>query len=68
VQLSVVLHQEKTEILATLKAKAKLVASTFNSIPGISCQEVMGAMYCFPKITLPPKAIEAAKVGKAGHP
>lgn len=53
--------QEKTQVLDNLKAKAKLVADTFNSIPGISCNEVMGAMYTFPQIQLPPKAIEAAK-------
>ena len=58
--------QEKTAVLDTLKKKAELVAVTFNSIPGISCNPVMGAMYTFPSIQLPPKAIEAAKAdGKA---
>lgn len=58
--------EEKTAVLDTLKAKAQLVAETFNSIPGISCNPVMGAMYTFPSIQLPPKAIEAAKAdGKA---
>jgi alanine transaminase len=27
----------------------------------VSCQEAEGAMYVFPKINLPPKAIEEAK-------
>ena len=53
--------QEKTQVLDILKKKAQLVAEVFNSIPGISCQPVMGAMYTFPSIQLPPKAIEAAK-------
>merc|ERR1712002_332133 len=53
--------KEKQETLDLLKKKAKLVAETFNSIPGISCNEVTGAMYAFPRIDLPPKAIQAAK-------
>merc|ERR1719431_136870 len=53
--------KEKTGVLETLMKKAQLVAETFNSISGISCNPVMGAMYTFPSIQLPPKAIEAAK-------
>lgn len=43
-----------------------MAASTFNSIEGISCNPVQGAMYAFPQLHLPPKAIEAAK--KEGKP
>jgi len=32
-----------------------------NAIPGISCQKIKGAMYGFPKIVLPAKAVEKAK-------
>jgi len=46
--------------LASLAERAKLVADTLNSIEGISCNTVQGAMYAFPNITLPPKAIAAA--------
>jgi len=53
--------QEKEATLDLLKRKAKLVADTFNSIPGIRCNEVTGAMYAFPNIDLPAKAIQAAK-------
>lgn len=43
-----------------------MVADTFNSIEGFSCNPVQGAMYAFPQVKLPPKAIEAAKnAGKA---
>ena len=42
-------------------SKAKLVTRTFNSIDGISCNEVQGAMYAFPQLFLPPKAVQAAK-------
>ena len=41
--------------------QAKLVTSLFNSIEGITCNEVQGAMYAFPRLHLPPKVIEAAK-------
>jgi len=53
--------KEKQETLDLLKKKAKLVAETFNSIPGIHCNEVMGAMYAFPRIDLPQGAIKAAQ-------
>ena len=45
-----------------LRRKAELVYKRFNSIPGVSCRRVQGAMYAFPKIDLPPKALEEAKV------
>jgi len=32
--------EERTKVLSDLKYKAKLVADTFNSIEGISCQPV----------------------------
>jgi alanine transaminase len=46
--------------LASLAERALLVAGTLNSIEGISCNAVQGAMYAFPNISLPPKAIAAA--------
>ena len=53
--------KEREGVLRELKLRAKMVAETFNSIPGVNCNEVQGAMYAFPRIELPPKAIEAAK-------
>lgn len=53
--------KEKTEVLNSLKERAKLVADTFNSFEGFRCNEVAGAMYAFPRFTLPQKAIEKAK-------
>lgn len=53
--------KERESVLKALNERAKMVANTFNSIPGISCNTVQGAMYAFPQIKLPPKAIEAAK-------
>lgn len=45
--------RERNAILESLRARAKTVANGLNETPGISCQEVAGAMYAFPKITLP---------------
>lgn len=53
--------KEKDTVLGQLAQKAKMVTSTFNSIPGISCNTVQGAMYAFPRIDLPDKALKAAK-------
>ncbi|KAF6203321.1 hypothetical protein GE061_003739 [Apolygus lucorum] len=56
--------EERCGVLDSLKLRAKMVEETFNSIPGFSCQVVQGAMYAFPKMELPAKAIEAAKAKK----
>lgn len=45
-----------------MKERAKMVANAFDKIDGIKCNEVMGAMYAFPQITIPTLAIEKAKV------
>merc|ERR1712046_317818 len=52
---------EMSGIKASLKAKAKALVDTFNSIDGITCQTAEGAMYAFPQIHLSPKAIAAAE-------
>lgn len=49
-------------MLAQLAAKAKLTEQVFNEAPGIRCNPVQGAMYSFPRIQLPPRAICRAKV------
>ena len=53
-------------MLGDLKVKAQMTSEELNKIEGISCNEVMGAMYAFPRIHLPEKAIEKAKVGSNG--
>lgn len=57
--------KEKNHVLQSLKERAEMVANTFNSIEGFSCNPVQGAMYAFPQIKLPQRAIDAAK--KAGQ-
>lgn len=57
---------EKNKVLAQLKERAELVATTLNSFEGFSCNAVQGAMYAFPQIKMPENAIKAAKA--AGKP
>eukprot|EP00066_Takifugu_rubripes_P016853 XP_011606119.1 PREDICTED: alanine aminotransferase 1 [Takifugu rubripes] len=53
--------KERTTVLANLAEKAKLTEEIFNTVPGIKCNPVQGAMYTFPQIKLPQKAINKAK-------
>lgn len=54
--------KEKNNVLNGLKEKARLVTELFNKIEGVKCNPVQGAMYAFPQISLPQKAIAHAKV------
>ncbi|XP_036934543.1 alanine aminotransferase 2-like isoform X2 [Acanthopagrus latus] len=53
--------KERTAVLADLAEKARLTEQILNTVPGITCNPVQGAMYSFPRITLPQKAIDKAK-------
>lgn len=58
--------EERDTIIESMKRRAKMVEEGLNSMEGVSCQRVEGAMYAFPSITLPPAAVDAAKSqGKA---
>ncbi|XP_023375415.1 alanine aminotransferase 2 [Pteropus vampyrus] len=52
---------EKESVLGNLAKKAKLTEDMFNQVPGIHCNPLQGAMYAFPRIFIPPKAVEAAQ-------
>jgi alanine transaminase len=54
--------KERDQVLGDLKLKGRLTTETLNSMEGMSCNEVMGAMYAFPQIHMPEKAIAEAKV------
>ena len=41
-----------------------MLEDAFNSLEGITCNKAEGAMYLFPRLHLPQKAIEAAKSAK----
>ncbi|XP_030437555.1 alanine aminotransferase 2 isoform X1 [Gopherus evgoodei] len=53
--------KEKESVLNNLAQKAKLTEDMFNKVPGIQCNPLQGAMYAFPRIFIPSKAIETAK-------
>jgi len=58
--------REKSAELASLRRRAHMVTDGFNALEGVSCNFTEGAMYSFPQIRLPPKAIAAAReAGKA---
>ena len=42
----------------------QILEVTFNKLEGVTCNKKEGAMYLFPYIHLPQKAIKAAKVAK----
>jgi glutamate--glyoxylate aminotransferase len=52
---------EKDSLLNSLKRRARMMTDAFNALEGVTCQETEGAMYSFPRITIPPAAIAAAK-------
>jgi alanine transaminase len=53
--------KEKNQVLGDLKLKAQMTTATLNSIEGVTCNEVAGAMYAFPRIHLPEKAVKEAE-------
>ncbi|XP_063677595.1 alanine aminotransferase 2-like [Bolinopsis microptera] len=56
------LYKSETEgVLASLKERSILVHEKLNEIPGIVCNNLQGAMYAFPRIEIPKKAIELAE-------
>ncbi|XP_073031466.1 glutamate--glyoxylate aminotransferase 2-like [Primulina eburnea] len=55
---------ESNGILESLRRRARVMTDGFNSCRNVVCNFTEGAMYSFPQIRLPSKAIEAAK--KAG--
>ncbi|KAM0943747.1 putative transferase [Dioscorea sansibarensis] len=55
---------ESKAVLESLRRRARIMTDGFNSCRNVVCNFTEGAMYSFPQIRLPSKAIEAAK--KAG--
>lgn len=53
--------KETTAILDSYKKRAKLTTEILNSLENVKCNVVAGAMYAFPRVTLPQRAIEEAK-------
>ncbi len=51
--------RERREVLDSLARRAARLEKGLNAIPGIQCNALTGAMYAFPRITLPPGATDA---------
>lgn len=43
---------EKNAVLSSLAQRAKFVAEKLNSLPGVTCNTVQGAMYAFPRVRI----------------
>ena len=54
-------QQEHQAIYESLKRRALKLTEAFNRMEGVSCQPAAGAMYVFPQVSLPPRAIQKAK-------
>lgn len=55
-------HQKEMRgVFESLKVRAKVISEGLNSIPGFSCQQAQGAMYCFPAIQMPKGALVASE-------
>ncbi|KAK1173897.1 alanine aminotransferase 2-like [Acipenser oxyrinchus oxyrinchus] len=52
---------ERQASLDTLAHNARLAERTLNSVPGISYVPVQAAMYCFPRIHMPSRAVQRAQ-------
>jgi aspartate/methionine/tyrosine aminotransferase len=56
---------EYSELHGELRRKAKMLTSTFNQMSNVTCTEIEGAMYGFPRVHFSQKFIQEAKdVGK----
>ncbi|KAJ8448300.1 hypothetical protein Cgig2_025224 [Carnegiea gigantea] len=55
---------ERDGILSSLARRAKTLEAAFNNLEGVTCNKAEGAMYLFPRLHLPQKAIKAAEAEK----
>ena len=53
--------EEEAEIFEGLKRRSKKLVDGLKAADGISCNPADGAMYAFPSVVIPPKAIEYAE-------
>lgn len=54
-------NKERTDILESLKRRAKMVVESLSSLEGITCNEVEGALYAFPRLELPKHLLDKAE-------
>lgn len=54
-------HQETQHIYDGLKDRSQKLVEGLNQIPGVRCVPAAGAMYAFPRVEVPPRAVEKAR-------
>ena len=54
-------EKERSDIFNGLRDRAELLSKTFNEMRNVTCSEIQGAMYAFPRIHLSQSAVKAAK-------
>jgi aspartate/methionine/tyrosine aminotransferase len=52
-------ERERRDIFESLRRRAEMVEKGLNSVEGIQCNPVTGAMYAFPRVTLPEGTTDA---------
>lgn len=52
---------ERDAILSSMQRRAQMLSKALNSVPGVSCTSIDGAMYAFPTIRLSKSAIKVAE-------
>lgn len=58
--------KERDGILDSLKRRAEVMTGCLNKLEGVTCVPTEGALYAYPQLRLPDKAVQAAKkVGKS---
>ena len=57
---------ERAAVLSSLARRAEALVRALNALEGVTCTHAEGAMYAFPKLTLPARACAAAAA--AGQP
>ena len=53
--------KETSALFTSLKRRSKIVHETLNRMKGVTCNEIEGSMYAFPRIHLSKKAIQEAR-------
>nr|AIT69931.1 alanine transaminase [Sargassum thunbergii] len=53
-------EKERGDILSSLRRRSMMVHKALNEMEGITCNKADGALYAFPRIRLPNKAVQAA--------
>ncbi|KAG9472858.1 hypothetical protein GDO78_016060 [Eleutherodactylus coqui] len=53
--------REKQTLLNNLAEKARITEEILNQAPGIHCNPILGALYAFPRVSIPDRAIRLAQ-------